>query len=86
MNSSEAIAGFIIANGLTANKLFITQTVFVQWLGINDMTEDEISSIMSSSPQYLAYRLAKLVSSRAQIGWATHGHSAVDVNLVRCIN
>lgn len=51
-------------------------------MGINDATNDEIVSITGSNIYLLAGRLAKLINVRAQLGWATHGHSSVDVNLV----
>ena len=38
---------------------------------------------MDSSPTALpaSYIFADIISRRAQVGWSTHGHSAVDVNI-----
>lgn len=49
-------------------------------LGITDATSDEIQ-LLIDQPQVSVYTFADMVSRRAQIGWSTHGHSAVDVNI-----
>lgn len=51
-------------------------------LGITDATDEEIDSILDpNSPVSSQYQLADMISRRAQIGWSTHGHSGVDVNI-----
>ncbi|KAL9613165.1 MAG: hypothetical protein Q9167_002285 [Letrouitia subvulpina] len=52
-------------------------------LGIQDATDDEISRLVHSSddPWPASYIFADMISRRAQVGWTTHGHSAVDVNI-----
>ncbi|CAF9903405.1 MAG: hypothetical protein GOMPHAMPRED_000232 [Gomphillus americanus] len=52
-------------------------------LGITDWTSDEIASVLSAYQglEGAKYELADMISRRAQIGWSTHGHSAVDVNI-----
>ncbi|KAI1609431.1 alkaline phosphatase [Exophiala viscosa] len=51
-------------------------------LGIKDYTQDEVDSIVDAQPIWPpSYLFADMVSRRAQIGWATHGHSAADVNI-----
>ena len=49
-------------------------------LGIVDATIEEIETLYSN-PQLSVYYFADMVSKRAQTGWSTHGHSAVDVNI-----
>ena len=49
-------------------------------LGITDATGDEIQRLIDT-PQLSVYYFADMISRRAQIGWSTHGHSAVDVNI-----
>lgn len=48
--------------------------------GVEDLTTDEVQLVLSniSSPQD---SLVTIINKRAQIGWSTHGHSAVDVNI-----
>lgn len=59
---------------------FVRDDLVKSGLGILDATDDEIAAV-------LEYRLvastifADMISRRAQIGWSTHGHSAVDVNI-----
>ncbi|KAL8669089.1 MAG: hypothetical protein Q9168_006306 [Polycauliona sp. 1 TL-2023] len=52
-------------------------------LGISDATSAEISRLAhaSSDPWPASYIFADMISRRAQVGWTTHGHSAVDVNI-----
>ncbi|KAL6253075.1 vacuolar alkaline phosphatase [Rhinocladiella similis] len=51
-------------------------------LGIVDHTQDELDSIIDAKPIWPpSYLFADMISRRAQIGWSTHGHSAVDVNI-----
>lgn len=58
------------------------ESVLKEKLGITDATEKEIKQLMKkTSAKNLDQYLADMVSIRAQLGWATHGHSGVDVNL-----
>lgn len=53
-------------------------------LGVYDATDAEINALMDvNSPDALpaSYIFADIISRRAQVGWSTHGHSAVDVNI-----
>ena len=55
-------------------------------MGVSDPDDDEIAEIMANRENPgaigpLDKALAKLTSRRAQVGWSTHGHSGVDVNL-----
>lgn len=52
----------------------------VEGLGIADATDAEIGLILNS-PVLSGVFFADMISRRAQIGWSTHGHSAVDVNI-----
>ncbi|KAJ1507419.1 hypothetical protein HMI55_000781 [Coelomomyces lativittatus] len=54
-----------------------------RYLGISDLTSEEMKLIQNPSLNLvdLDYTLGTLVSNRAQLGWSTHGHSGVDVNL-----
>jgi alkaline phosphatase len=49
-------------------------------LGIYDADDEEIMLVLHH-PEDADYIFADMVSRRAQIGWSTHGHSAVDVNI-----
>jgi len=64
-------------------KLFITNNIIKEGLGILDATEDEINTVVRARNNSLSatYILSDIVSRRAQLGWSTHGHSAVDVNV-----
>ena len=54
----------------------------IEKLGIEDYTAKEIDSIIDSKPIWPpSYLFADMISRRAQVGWSTHGHSAVDVNI-----
>ncbi|KAK0509277.1 hypothetical protein JMJ35_008648 [Cladonia borealis] len=62
---------------------YIRAVLLEQGLGVYDATDAEISSLMDTSPTALpaSYIFADIISRRAQVGWSTHGHSAVDVNI-----
>lgn len=49
-------------------------------LGIYDATDSELEEIVVA-PNSAQPLLAAIISKRAEIGWSTHGHSAVDVNI-----
>jgi alkaline phosphatase len=66
------------------DREFIVETLFADWLGISDPSAEEIDFCMNPSHTIsdFEYTLGHFVSKRAGLGWSTHGHSAVDVNLV----
>ncbi|KAJ2337602.1 vacuolar alkaline phosphatase [Coemansia sp. RSA 2681] len=65
-----------------ARYKFVSDTVFAEWLGIKDAKHAEIVAVTQETESIkLRQLLSDIISNRAQIGWATHGHSAVDVNL-----
>jgi alkaline phosphatase len=59
---------------------YVTETLVKKGLGIYDATHYEIDRILKQ-PLLASYIFADMISRRAQIGWSTHGHSAVDVNI-----
>ena len=60
---------------------FVTNLIS-QDLGIKDYTDDEVDAIIDAKPVWPpSYLFADMISRRAQVGWSTHGHSAVDVNI-----
>ncbi|KAI7905956.1 alkaline-phosphatase-like protein [Cokeromyces recurvatus] len=73
----------MIKSQKTLTEDYIMSTIFKDHLGIIDGTNAEIIELMktSTSTKYITQFLADMISIRAQLGWATHGHSGVDVNL-----
>lgn len=61
-------------------KIYINETLVQNGLGIFDATDSEIQ-LIADNAFYSPYIFADMISRRAQIGWSTHGHSAVDVNI-----
>ncbi|ORE15509.1 alkaline phosphatase-like protein [Rhizopus microsporus] len=76
-SSTVALADLISQN---RTKEYVVETVLKDRLGITDATDEEIEQLLKSVDN-IDYYLADMVSIRAQLGWATHGHSGVDVNL-----
>ncbi|KAG0171025.1 hypothetical protein DFQ30_001645 [Apophysomyces sp. BC1015] len=73
-----------LATDILKNKVPSSEyaTLLKERLGIEDVTEAEITALAGRKfPKSLDQYLAEMVSLRAQLGWATHGHSGVDVNL-----
>ncbi|KAL9638246.1 MAG: hypothetical protein Q9164_001672 [Protoblastenia rupestris] len=73
-----------VAASEDAAKTWIQSQLVEIGLGIHDATDDEIQDLYDSAgkewppPSYL---FADMISRRAQVGWTSHGHSAVDVNI-----
>ncbi|KAI1170160.1 alkaline-phosphatase-like protein [Nemania sp. FL0916] len=61
-------------------KKYINEELVIPGLGIPDATEEELTAI-ALLPELAQPAFAEMISVRAQIGWSTHGHSAVDVNV-----
>ncbi|KAJ3077295.1 hypothetical protein HDU98_004257 [Podochytrium sp. JEL0797] len=83
-NSTEVLGPFLSNFPNTAAfPAFVSETVVPKWLGISDAssTEMEFLTVPNRTSKEYADFIAHMVSDRAGLGWATHGHSAVDVNL-----
>jgi alkaline phosphatase len=84
-HSAEYLASQLnahIRNNPTDKKLkvYISEKLVKEGLGIVDASDEEIQ-YLADAPLLSVYTFADMVSRRAQIGWSTHGHSAVDVNI-----
>lgn len=89
-HSSEYLEGeinkYLHGNGNKADKSsqrsYVRSNFVEKGLGIYDATDEELDKLIDAEgivpPSYI---LADMISRRAQIGWASHGHSAVDVNI-----
>lgn len=61
---------------------FIKHEILEQTLQIKDFKEEEVHFLTSEKDRNAVQdKLNDMISFRAQIGWSTHGHSAVDVNV-----
>ena len=75
---------FHISASEDASKTFIRSQLVERGLGIQDATDDEIQQLLDSTKQAWppsSFVFADMISRRAQVGWTSHGHSAVDVNI-----
>jgi len=82
-HSSEYLAQKLnleIASGHLITKDYINREFVQKGLGIENATDAELEQIFMR-PGLAVYYFANMISRRAQIGWSTHGHSAVDVNI-----
>lgn len=61
-------------------KEWINSNLVVPHLGITNALDEELEAL-AKNPAAAVVLFAKMVSTRARIGWSTHGHSAVDVNI-----
>ncbi|KAL1838086.1 hypothetical protein VTJ49DRAFT_3078 [Mycothermus thermophilus] len=59
---------------------WINQELVIRRLGIPDALEMELSAL-ATNPAAALVIFSKMISQRARVGWSTHGHSAVDVNV-----
>jgi len=61
-------------------KSFISEELVKKGLGIANPKDAEIQLILDN-PQLSSYYFSDMISRRARIGWSSHGHTAVDVNI-----
>lgn len=59
---------------------WINSTLVVPGLGITNAHASELKKL-ASDPAHAIFTFSKMISNRARVGWSTHGHSAVDVNV-----
>jgi alkaline phosphatase len=83
---ARTYAAYLADSGEKASReeksAFINEKILVEGLGIVDASQEEIDAIIDAVPQWPPFYLfAVMISRRAQVGWSTHGHSAVDVNI-----
>ncbi|KAK8049879.1 alkaline phosphatase [Apiospora phragmitis] len=69
-------------NGTSKKDLqtYVNDELVKAGLGVHDATDAELAEIVSN-PEKAQDLMAKIISQRAEIGWSSHGHSAVDVNI-----
>lgn len=72
----------LASNPLTGSRLkkYINEELVQSGLGIWNATDEELQKIIDHTDM-AGYLFADMISRRAEIGWSTHGHSAVDVNI-----
>lgn len=57
-------------------KTYIREELIGKGLGVHDVTDQELSSLVDhSDPWPASYIFADIISRRSQSGWTTHGHS-----------
>ncbi|KAK2746714.1 hypothetical protein FQN55_005441 [Onygenales sp. PD_40] len=76
------LSEYLDGDGKDANKTARHQHIHKNFLGdglgIHDATDSEVDRLIEGGG---SYAFADMISRRAQIGWSTHGHSGVDVNI-----
>ena len=83
---ARSYAAYLAGDGATASRKekskFINEKLIKDGLGIFDASQEELDAIIDAVPQWPPFYLFSImISRRAQVGWSTHGHSAVDVNI-----
>ncbi|KAL6859240.1 alkaline-phosphatase-like protein [Trichoderma novae-zelandiae] len=61
-------------------KKWINKELVVPGLGISNASDDELSALADNAEAALEI-FSAMISLRAHVGWSTHGHTAVDVNI-----
>ena len=61
-------------------KDWINTNLVMKGLGIADARDEELDEVAANTEDATTV-FAAIISLRAHIGWSTHGHSAVDVNI-----
>lgn len=81
-HSGEYLAEALKTFNGTAEALntFVTKNVLLEGLGIKNITQTQVDSITKNKEDAIE-AIVQIVGTNAQIGWTTHGHTAVDVNV-----
>ena len=84
--SSQYLAKMLQKNKLSSDsskyEKYLQGTFFPQYLGIQDSEKWEIDKLMSAkSCLTKELTINSIINQRARIGWTTHGHTGVDINL-----
>ncbi|EEB07749.1 vacuolar membrane alkaline phosphatase [Schizosaccharomyces japonicus yFS275] len=83
-HSVEYLARALYATELSNDRLpkYVRETI-LPGLGVVSPNEEEVLSVMEAGKDLnkLILALSNVISRRAEIGWSTHGHTAVDVNI-----
>nr|APX61059.1 alkaline phosphatase [Gigaspora rosea] len=81
-NSSYALSVELTKYWNNDRTEYIKDNILRNSLGISDFSDDEVNFLVANhtQPEYEIY-MANLTSWRALVGWTTHGHTGVDVNL-----
>ncbi|KAI3407138.1 PHO8 [Candida oxycetoniae] len=71
------------SSGDNVLRKFIKEEILQSDMGIFSYTDEDVAQLVekASNPEALLYAINNITSFKAQIGWTTHGHSAVDVNI-----
>jgi alkaline phosphatase len=84
-NSTFALQQAVLAYNASDKETFVREEIVKKGLGIDNATNEEIADILAGGRKGDIFRLdaylANMTSFRAQLGWSTHGHTGVDVNL-----
>ncbi|KAK9765712.1 vacuolar alkaline phosphatase [Basidiobolus ranarum] len=64
------------------NRTEFVINILKEQLGISDATKEELDFLVNKhgAADY-GHHLSEMINFRAQLGWTTHGHTGVDVNL-----
>ncbi|KAJ5468347.1 hypothetical protein N7475_006099 [Penicillium sp. IBT 31633x] len=78
----EYLSGSGKDDGDSSKKSWVRKHLLQDGLGIDDATDDEVDALLHPDPKVTSEHVfTNMISRRAQVGWSTHGHSAVDVNI-----
>ncbi|PWY73793.1 alkaline phosphatase-like protein [Aspergillus sclerotioniger CBS 115572] len=84
---NKKLANYLAVENSDAALRNFVHKLLVEDLGISDVTDEEVYAVIDPDSPYAPKDVfADIISRRAQIGWATHGHSAVDVNIYASSN
>ncbi|SCU92855.1 LAMI_0E12332g1_1 [Lachancea mirantina] len=86
-HSGEYLSKKVLSYTGENKEEFIETSIFERDLGIVDYKRDDVKVLAElTSLGDIADKLNLMVSDRARVGWTTHGHSAVDVNIYAYAN
>jgi alkaline phosphatase len=81
--TARTLASYISSHSPAETRMYLNTTLLPDMIGVKDISEAELDKLIMNAPTVGAVQpvIADVISRRAQIGWSTHGHSGVDVNI-----
>ncbi|KEY69006.1 hypothetical protein S7711_03312 [Stachybotrys chartarum IBT 7711] len=76
----ESLPSPLTASAKEQLRTWINEELVISGLGIPNASNAELDLLVENSVD-ATYFLSAMISLRAHIGWTTHGHTAVDVNV-----
>ena len=79
--TGEGLEAMLPVKTFDSSRAQAIREAMATYMGISDLTDDEVAAIGGASPGSVNYAVGPVVAARAKIGFTTNGHTGEDVVL-----